>query len=426
MRIVHLSTSDGNGGAARAAHRVHSGLTRLGHESSMLVLKKTTTDPAVISFKPYADLVHRARRRFRRNAIMRDSARYAATRPAGYEIFSDDRTEHGADVARQIPPCDAITLHWIAGLVDYEQLLPALPSNVPLVWRMADMGVITGGCHYDAGCGKFVAQCGACPQLGSSDPQDLSHAIWRRKSGAISRVRSRLHVVGTSQWIAAETRRSSLFAGVPVTVIPNALDTDDFTPRDKGFCRAFWQLPQDARIVLFLADSLENRRKGFRELLESLRGMSGTENLLLLSVGGLKSTIDLPFPHVNLGRISHDRLLSLAYNAADVFVIPSLQESFGQTVIESMACGTPVIGFASGGIPDMVRPGCTGWLAPTGDTTALRDAIRAALAASPEARSRMSVQCRRVALEEYSLDVQAQSYLKLYEPLVASAAGRAA
>src|SRR5438046_2993624 len=112
-------------------------------------------------------------------------------------------------------------------------------------------------------------------------------------------------------------------------------------------------------------------------------------------------------------------MLSTIYSAADVFVIPSLQESFGQTVIESLACGTPVVGFASGGIPDMVRPGHTGWLAPTGDTAALRNAMVTAL--SDPRRAELSANCRRIALQEYSLDTQARAYAQLYETMLADA-----
>src|SRR5213076_3217092 len=163
---------------------------------------------------------------------------------------------------------------------------------------------------------------------------------------------------------------------------------------------------------------------GFAQLAEAIEGIPvgapGAENLTLVSVGGGKPELKGGHRHVHAGRISDDRLLAMAYSAADVFVIPSLQESFGQTVIESLACGTPVVGFASGGIPDMVRPGQTGWLAATGDTAALRDAINTALR-DDATRNAMAQHCRRVAIEEYSIEVQASAYLKLYETWISRA-----
>jgi glycosyltransferase involved in cell wall biosynthesis len=229
-----------------------------------------------------------------------------------------------------------------------------------------------------------------------------------------------LHIVGTSRWIAAEAKRSSLLGAFPISVIPNGLDTEEFAPRDKGFSRDLWSIPRDAKVVLFAAESLVNVRKGFHHLASALAGMKETKDLLLVSVGGSAGgKFELPagLPHLALGRVNNDRMLSTIYSAADVFVIPSLQESFGQTVIESLACGTPVVGFASGGIPDMVRPGETGWLAATGDTNALRDAIAEALSDDAK-RSAMSARCRAVALNEYALDVQAGAYAKLYETLL--------
>src|SRR5947199_3893035 len=140
-----------------------------------------------------------------------------------------------------------------------------------------------------------------------------------------------------------------------VTVIPNGLDVRDFAPRDRLFSRDFFDLPPQAKIVLFAADTAATVRKGFACLAEALKGMSGVDDLLLVSVGGGEPKID-GVPHRHLGRIKDDRVLSLAYSAADVYAIASLQESFGQTVTEAMACGPPAAAFASGALADMVRP----------------------------------------------------------------------
>lgn len=431
MRVLHLSTSDSGGGAFRAAFRLHTGLRRLGHESRMLVLRKGSGDADVTAFRPRQDFLGRTRRRLRARRIWRDYDRYRPTLPGGIEPFSDDRSEHRGELLAQLPDADVINLHWVGGFLDHEWFFAGYPKRVPLVWRMADMGAMTGGCHYTQGCERFTQQCGACPQLGSHDEHDLSRDVWARKNRALSRVAAAaaaaaaggLHVVGTSRWIADEAKRSTLLGRFPVSVIPNGLDVEEFAPRNKGFARDLWNIPRDAKVVLFAAESLANVRKGFRHLTGALAAMPATEKLLLVSVGG-GGACELPagLPHLALGKVNNDRMLSTIYSAADVFVIPSLQESFGQTVIESLACGTPVVGFASGGIPDMVRPGETGWLAPTGDTAALSDAIAAALS-DDDARAAMGAKCRAVAVAEYALDVQARAYARLYETLLARARG---
>lgn len=421
MKVLHLSTADSGGGAFRAAFRLHTGLRRLGVESKMLVLKAGSGDPNVIALKPRQDFFGRLSRKRRARRIHSDYEQYRATIPPGVEPFSDDRSPY-TELVDQIPPCDLINLHWIGGFLDWQSFFKNAP-HVPIVWRLADMGALTGGCHYDQGCGKFTASCGACPQLGSRNENDLSREVWQRRQNAL--VHRNVQVVGTSQWISGEARRSSLFKPFPVSVIPNGLDVEEFAPRDKGFSRDLWNIPRDAKVVLFAAESVANARKGFKHLADAVAGLRGIDKVLLVSVGGGKCELPAGVKHLPLGKVNNDRMLSTIYSAADVFVIPSLQESFGQTVIESLACGTPVVGFASGGIPDMVRPGLTGWLAETGNTIALRDAILSALS-NDDARHAMAAHCRRIAIEEYSMEVQSRAYLTLYETLIARTAPNAA
>jgi glycosyltransferase involved in cell wall biosynthesis len=417
MRVLHLSTSDIGGGAARAAFRLHTGLLRLGVDSRMLVLKRQSGESSVTKLNFAGDLPTRIRRSIHSKKIHRDFATYRPTLPPGYELFSDDRSETAFDLNRQLPPCDILNLHWVAGLIDHENFFPQLPKNLPLVWRLADMGALTGGCHYDNGCGKFTARCGACPVLGSTMDNDLSRQVWLRKHHALQSIETnRMHLVGTSRWIAGEARRSSLLGRFASSIIPNGLDTDDFAPRDKGFARDTLGVPRDKKVVLFVADSSTIKRKGFDQLAEALAALRGRSDLFLLSVGGGKPDV-VDLPQLHLGRISHDRMLSIIYSAADVFVIPSLQESFGQTVTESLACGTPVVGFNTGGIPDMVRPGVTGFLAPVGNSTALAECISKVLE-DPLASSQMSAKCRQIAIDEYTMRLQAERYLELYRKLI--------
>ncbi|MGB3682866.1 MAG: glycosyltransferase family 4 protein [Rubrobacteraceae bacterium] len=432
LKIVHVSTQDAMGGAARAAQRLHHGLLRLGHDSSMFVARRHGDDPSVRVFEPSQDAESVARRERRGAMIEDDFSRYEESRPEVYRIgdsFNDDRSPFGGGPLEQLPPCDVVNLHVISGFIDHQAFFGSVPGHTPVVWTLHDMNSFTGGCHYDYGCGKHAESCGACPQLGSDDEEDLSRQSWRRKREVYSQVaKDRLHVVGASRWLADEARRSSLFDGFPVTTIPYSLDTQAFAPRDHGQARATLGVPEDARVALFLTDSLVTRRKGFALLAEALNGIKDVPNLRLLSLGyNDPSLLKNPpivesIPHQHFDFLDDDLLLSSIYSAADLFVIPSLQENLPQTALEAMSCGTPVVGFDVGGIPDLVRPGVTGELAPVGDAEALGSVIRDLLK-DPEKLAALSDNCRRVVIEEYNHDLQAGRYADLYRALLKARAG---
>jgi glycosyltransferase involved in cell wall biosynthesis len=218
--------------------------------------------------------------------------------------------------------------------------------------------------------------------------------------------------------MANEARRSSLLHKFPVTVIPLALDTEVFCPRDRRGAREALGISPDALVVLFVASLISQPIKGFALLAQALNGLGDLTNLLLVSVGRDTPSVEVQIPHLPLGYLGNERLRSLVYSAADVFVMPSVQEAFGQTALEAIACGTPVVGFGVGGIPDMVRPGITGLLVPALDVNTLRAAIRALLQ-NPARRAEMAANCRRIAVEEYALEVQARRYIELYEMILA-------
>jgi glycosyltransferase involved in cell wall biosynthesis len=176
-------------------------------------------------------------------------------------------------------------------------------------------------------------------------------------------------------------------------------------------------VPQDTNVILFCADSLGHRRKGFPQLAQALAGLETLNHLFLISLGSGSAPFDIPIPHLHLPPIHNDRFLSLVYSAADLFVISSLQDNLPNTVLEATACGTPVVGFAVGGIPDMVRPGVTGLLVPPCDVVGLLAAILG-LIQDEKKRREMSSNCRRIAVEEYSLELQARRYRELYKSLL--------
>jgi glycosyltransferase involved in cell wall biosynthesis len=429
MKILHIGTYDVNGGAARAAYRIHKGLLHLGIDSMMFVRERRSDDPKVVAFKPPTDLPSRLLCRLQRKQIDRGFARYrnilgSKLRTGSYytntigELFSDYQSEHGKALISQLPQCDIINLHWIAGFIDYRVFFDNVNRRTPIVWRLSDMNAFTGGCHYNNGCNNFTARCGLCPILGSSSESDLSRRIWSGKQFIFNNVDpEKLHIVAPSRWMAYEVRRSSLLGKYPVTIIPSGVDTEMFAPRDRQTARDVLGIPQGSNVVLFVSGKMGNVRKGFDLLRGALSALAGQNQLFLVSVGSGKITGLDQIPHLHIGRIENDRWLSLVYSAADLFVIPSIQDNLPSTVLESMACGTPVVGFNTGGIADMVMPGITGQLASSLDENALCSAIISVLG-DPGKRRAMGANSRRLILENHTLDVQAERYIDLYKSIL--------
>ena len=419
MKIVHLSTYDKKGGAALSAYRLHCGLMNTGLDSSMLVRHRSSRDPNVREFVPLMDLLSRWERWSRRRSIARNAQPYALSRPSGFELFSEDQTPYKRSILGQVPACDVINLHWVATYLDYEQFFDMAIQRAAVVWTLHDMNAVTGGCHYDMGCGRFAQRCGACPQLGSQDPHDLAGQVWDRKRSIFDRLDPRKFCIVTpSRWLGQIVKQSPIFGRFRVETIPYGLDLHDFAPRDQAAARDVLGIPVDAKVVLFLAEMVDNRRKGFALLVEALRQCAGSiDRLWLLSVGNNAPKLEGGIEGSHLNYLGNDRFLSLVYSAADVFVIPSLQDNLPNTVLEAMACGVPVVGFDVGGVCDMVRHGVTGQLVRAGDVEGLRFAIVDLLRDTGRRRA-MGARSRVIASEEYSLALQARRYRALYENII--------
>lgn len=382
----------------------------------MYVQLKKRSRGDVREFEPPMSPWARFRRRIRKIRIKCAFRSYSENRPEDVESFHDDRTPHKGYVYDQSPEADIFHFHSIYGFIDHRSFLCRV--SVPVVWTLHDTNPFTGGCEYTLGCTRYHQSCGHCPQLDSETEKDLSRRIWERKRRAYRPLieEDQLQVVAPSKWMAREAQSSTLFSGAPIEVIPNGLDPEIFRPRDVEGLASALGIPPEDRIVLFLASSTENPRKGFDLFAEAASEIDRNE-VSFVSVGGGQPKLAEHLHHVHVGRVESDLLLSVFYSLADLFVISSRQDNLPNTVLESMACGTPVVGTDAGGIPDMVQPGETGWLAETGNIRELREAIEAALRDDSE-RERRGKQCRERVKSRYTISRQAKNYHRLYENLL--------
>ncbi|MFK7603874.1 glycosyltransferase [Deinococcus sp. SM5_A1] len=415
MKVLHLSTSDGGGGAARGAFWLHRALDA--HlDSAMLVQNKVSRDPKVTQARPAlaSKLARRAERMVRERL---SPAEYFS--PAALNL----PLHHQVNALRP----DVVNLHWVNdGFMSPESLAGI---RAPVIWTLRDLWPMTGGCHYAQDCTRFEAECGHCPALRSTRPDDYSRTLHRRKSQSWNR--RPLTLVALSHWLADEARRSSLFAGRRTVVIPNALDTAVFWPQGREAARtasgllAGLGLAADRRLILFGAmNPLGDTRKGFAELrlaADILARRPDAHTLELVVFGPLygQTPPSMPLKTHFLGSVDDDHALATLYAGADLTVMSSLEEAFGKVAMESMACGTPVVCFDGSGPADIVDHRVNGYLARHGDAADLAAGI-AFLLDHPEPRALEAAALAKV-LAHYTFERQARMYSDLYAQVLEEA-----
>jgi GT2 family glycosyltransferase/Flp pilus assembly protein TadD/glycosyltransferase involved in cell wall biosynthesis len=425
-QVVHLCTQD-FGGAGKAAYRLHKGLQQIGVASRMLVMNKKSGDPSVKVFPPeypgpfmQSVDIPTYESPIWQQQILRWQTELTTyqKRPAGLEMFTDALSDIQLEQIQEIRDAEIINLHWVAGILDY----PAAPlalKDKKIVWTLHDMNPFTGGCHYSGDCEKYKENCGGCPQLGSLNGEDLSRQIWAQKYYAFQNLD--LNIVTPSKWLASCASESSLLSGFPVNVIPYGFPLDTFRPYPKSEIRKSLNIPENAKVILFGADSIVNARKGFVYLLEALKRLPpNKENAaVVLTFGNFPQDLQINTDHqiYNLGSLTDENQIALAYSAADVFVIPSLEDNLPNTVVEAMACGVPVVGFKIGGIPDMIEHKKNGFLAKPMDIDSLLEGIEWTLSAC-DRNADISSLCRETSEDKFALEIQAKTYKELYDSLL--------
>ena len=420
MKVLHLSTADANGGAARGAYWMHTALRQAGVDSWMLVAEKHTNDPTVIGSTGVTGS-QKVFNGLRQTVEYWPLKQYKNKQPGAFSpaLFPSNIVSQ----VEAINP-DIINLHWVAGGFLRPKDIKAFQGKKkrPLVWTLRDMWPLTGGCHYTGECDAYQTTCGKCPAIGSEKFNDLAYRGWRRKWAAWQDLD--ITLAPLSQWLADCARQSALFSKQRIQVISNSVDTVAYRPVNKAIARNLLRLPTDKKLVLFGALSpTADVRKGFSYLREALHQLADNSQSSMEAVifGTDKPTqdLDLKLPATFLGRLHDDTMLALAYSAADVMVVPSLQEAFGKTSIEAMACGTPVVAFNTTGLKDSVVHQQNGYAATCFDSADLADGIRWVV--EDEARWKtLSANARRTVEERFTFARQAEQYQHLYAQLLAT------
>lgn len=418
MNILIVNTSELTGGAAVAANRLMKALSKSGIEVSMLVRDRKTDDSRVASVnRSWVSIkLNFLRFLWERLIIFICNCFNRKT------LFQVSIANAGADISKHplVRMADVIHLHWInQGFLSLSDIKKLVRTGKPIVWTMHDMWPCTAICHHSFGCERFKEECGECLFLRSHTHKDLSNLVFYKKRFLAG---SKIQLVAVSAWLKKQAQASALTKMLPVEVIPNVIDTSLFVPSDKAEARKSLSLPLDKKIILMGAARINDPIKGFEYLVKALsilKERKGEEDYFLVLFGGIKGDdsflSEIPIPYVWMGSLSDPSMIAKLYAAADVTVVASLYETFGQIIIEGMACGCPAVSFDNSGQTDIINHLENGYLAKYKDTDDLAKGIKWVI--DNRESLRLDEACIRKAHDCYQESVVARRYIDLYRSL---------
>ncbi|MFO0693990.1 MAG: glycosyltransferase [Polyangiales bacterium] len=403
MRILQISKADAaGGGASRMAEELTAGLGALGHDVVHLVGSGSTSEAARRHhlLGSFETRIVRARRKLRKHVGLIDVVPFELA-----PLFAD----------HDVRSYDVVHFHDLSTAVSPLTLV-ALAKLVPVVFTLHDCSAFTGGCIYPMGCERYRAHCGRCPQL-DEFPLNTAHRDFTPLYLGLRRMlhRSTVTCVAPSEWMADSALASGNLERRPL-VLSNGIDLDLFRPRPEEEVRAELGLPAGRRIVVVSAGALDEERKGARHAAAALRAIRDLDPLVVV-VGHTRGSFVAALDGLetrSTGYLRDAEALASHYNAADVMLFSSLADNQPLTVMESLAVGTPVVGFATGGVPEMIVEGEQGFLVPPRDDAALASALRTFF----ERRDRpWSANARRHAEAHFGRERCARAHAELYRTL---------
>lgn len=420
MNVLLLSTSEKTGGAAIACNRLMHALNANGVEAKMLVRDKQTLDSNVFSVNNggIVKILNKWRFIWERGVI------YLTNHFSKKNLFNVSIANTGIDISnnRSVKNADVLHIHWInQGFLSIKDIERLIKLGKPVVFTMHDQWNYTGICHYASGCNKFETDCSFCIKLLHSKNRDLAFKTQRKKINLF--LNKNIALVGCSQWIANEAKKSCVCKNVPIFSIPNAIDVTKYSKRNKQESIIKFALPTNEKFILFGSCKVTDKRKGLDYLVAACKTMLQikkykSDDISIVLFGAKSDELEklLPFPTHNVGYINSDEDMIDLYNAVDVFLIPSLEDNLPNTIMEAMSCGTPCVGFNIGGIPEMITHKQNGYVAKYQDAEDLARGIQWVL--GEVNYDEISRNARKKVEDNYSEDVVASKYIELYQSML--------
>ncbi|MFC3809552.1 glycosyltransferase [Lacihabitans lacunae] len=412
MKIALINIDDNLGGASIASIRLLNSLKKYTNlDVSLFVQNKTLDNSNIIQIKQGNNYKLKNKLRFIVERLF--FLKYEKEKKIRF-LFSPAII--GIDLTKKINllEYDLIHLHWINfGFLSLNNLEKIFELNKPIVWTLHDMWPFTGGCHYSGTCENFKTNCGNCePFLRNHFKNDLSNKIFLKKQKIYKD--KNIYFVGCSKWISNLAKSSNLLPKRHIFNIPNPINNGVFKKLNRERLREKYNLNPDKNYILFLAMNTEDERKGFKYFIDSIFLLRNINiEFEILVVGKINSP--LLKTSINLPKTISEDILCEYYNLADVFIAPSLQDNLPNTIVESLSCGTPVVSFNIGGIPEIIDHLETGYLAKYKDSKDMAEGIKWCFENST---NDLREKCIKISIEKFNESKVALKYQSLYNDII--------
>ena len=343
MKVVLLSTSDIGHGAGVAAYRLHRSLVSAGIESKMLVCEKLSNDDSV--FEILSEPKHKVWKYLRKLVHKLENLINYLGPQCAFSLLSIFLIFH--PILKSADIIHFHNIHWTRKNLS----LLLLFLKKPIVWTLHDMWPVTGHCIYSYECENWKNGCGSCPDLNIYLPLFFDNTAYQWKLKKYIYDKTRPILVSPSKWLEQITNISPLFNNCLKYRIPYGVDHLEFMPMDKFEARQKLGLKKDCKYLLWAASDINDQRKGFKyfeRAMESFAAIAPTENIEILIVGrgySQSSVIEKHFKVNDLGHLENFNDLSFVIAAANIFITTSIQDNLPNIILESLSCGTPVVGF---------------------------------------------------------------------------------
>jgi glycosyltransferase involved in cell wall biosynthesis len=452
LNILQVSTADRGGGAEQVAWNLFRAYPEYGHRSWLAVRTKKTDHPNVIPLA--SDVFRSAWARFwlslrekqqdsywmDRLALIAEPTRFLKT-SQGVEDFEYPATWQLLDLIPEPP--DVVHCHNLhTGYFDL-RILSALSRQLPVILTLHDEWLLTGHCAYALECDRWKTGCGMCPdlQIYPAIPRDATAYNWRRKKDIFAD--SRLYITAPCHWLLDRVQQSSVASAiVERRIIPYGIDLSNFHPSDRRAVRAKLGIPHGAKVLLFVANGI--RRNPFKDY-ETIRAAVAQVSERMPSQEVLFIALGEDLPGERIGRITvrfvpyetDVGVVANYFQAADLYVHAAKADTFPNVVLEALACGTPVIATAVGGIPEQIKSlgnsditisnrhsfgveEATGVLVKPADTEAMACAIERLLK-NRNLRYRLAENAANDARQRFDQKREVMEYLDWYQEIEDSA-----